>query len=435
MTRGDESLSNMRILWLSNKVLCGRDNGSTGAWLDAMAQGLIDTGEVDLGNISQGRVAKTTRWDMGLTRQWAVPSDAKPSRHVGLPPERYVAEILKSVEEFSPHLIHVWGTENFWGLLTARKLIRQPALLEMQGLKGVYARVFSGGLSFREQMACIGIKEIIRRSSIFQERQRFEKWGTFEREIILNHSLIATQSAWMEAWVRAINATCRTFHNDLALRASFHVSTPWQYCANPVIFCSAAYPVPYKGLHVAVKAVAILKQRFPDIRLRIAGAHQRPGIRQDGYVAWLNRQVKALGVESNVVWLGALTASQIVDEMCLAAAMALPTFIENCSTAMQEAMAVGIPLVASYVGGLPSLAQDEESALFFPPGDEAMCAFQLERLLMDRALAEQLSRRSREIALARNDRDRIVRRQIEIYRQVLEETNRQQTTESAGQAA
>ena len=67
-----------------------------------------------------------------------------------------------------------------------------------------------------------------------------------------------------------------------------------------------------------------------------------------------------------------------------------------------------------------SLGKDEDSCLFFPPGDEAMCAYQLERVLTDPELALRLSRESRKIATVRNDRQRIVQRQLEIYRQVLQ---------------
>lgn len=49
-----------------------------------------------------------------------------------------------------------------------------------------------------------------------------------------------------------------------------------------------------------------------------------------------------------------------------------------------------------------------------------MCAYQLERVLTDPELALRLSRESRKIATVRNDRQRIVQRQLEIYRQVLQ---------------
>ena len=154
--------------------------------------------------------------------------------------------------------------------------------------------------------------------------------------------------------------------------------------------------------------------------MRIAGAHQKEGLRQDGYIAWVVREIKRLEIGLNVNWLGPLNASQIVSEMQASSAMVIPSFIENCSTSMQEAMSVGTPVVATYTGGLPSLAKDEGSALFFSLDDEAMCAYQLERVLTDRELATQLSEQSRKIALERNDRKRIIKNQLDTYRFVLD---------------
>jgi glycosyltransferase involved in cell wall biosynthesis len=104
-----------------------------------------------------------------------------------------------------------------------------------------------------------------------------------------------------------------------------------------------------------------------------------------------------------------------------AAVVVIPTFIQIYSVALAEAMIIGTPVVVSYAVGIPSLGKDEDSCLFFPPGDEAMCAYQLERVLTVRELALLLSRESRKIAMVRNNRERIVQRQLEIYRQVVGE--------------
>jgi glycosyltransferase involved in cell wall biosynthesis len=322
------------------------------------------------------------------------------------------------VEDFAPDLIQVWGTEYFWGLFTARRIICKPALLEMQGLKCAYARVFNGDLGFAELLRCIRPKDVVRRSSVFSQRAAFKRWTSFEREIIKGHRFVGTQSDWIDAWVKSINPSCTTFRNDVVLRAPFY-GAQWREPNSRNVFCSAAYPVPYKGLHVAIRALAHLTPKFPDVQLRIAGLHQRPALRQTGYVAWLNRQLRTLGLCDRVIWLGALNAAEIVREMRGCAAMVLPTFIENYCTAMQEAMSIGVPLVASYAGGLPSLARDEQSCLFFPPGDEVMCAHQLGRLLSDPQLSHRISGEAHRIALARNEPQKVLARQIEIYRQVL----------------
>ena len=409
----------MKILWLSNKVLSLQDRGGTGTWLDAMAQGLNGTGSVQLGNITTGSVSKVIKQDCGAISQWVVPVAGKLG-HTGLPSKKIVSDIIQAVEEFSPDLVHIWGTESFWGLLTARKLIKQKSLIELQGLKYAIAKVFHGGLSFQEQWACVGLKEILRMSSIWHGRRRFSLWGGFEREIINQHHHIVVQTKWIEAQVKATNNNCTIFESDLLLRDPFYNAKPWQHLGRHQIFCSAAYSSPFKGLHIAIRSIAILKNRFPNIVLHIAGAHHRAGLRQDGYVTWIVREVERLGVGANVKWLGPLNALQIVSEMQTSSAMVIPSFIENCSTSMQEAMLVGTPVVASYTGGLPSLAQDGESALFFPVGDEAMCAYQLDRILTDRDLVTQLSKQSRYRALKRNNRERIIKNQLSSYRLVLD---------------
>ena len=408
----------MKILWLSNTTLTDSDNSGSGTWLNALFRGLVDSGTVELGNIAVGTVSQTTRQDCGPVRQWVVPSGPGASRD-GLPSEKIVADIIDAVQEFAPDLVHVWGTECFWGLLTARKLIKQIALLEMQGLKYAIARVFDGGLSAKEQLACIGLREIIRPSSIRQGRKRFERWAAFEKEIISRHTHIGVQTKWVEAHVTSLNRECTTFHCDLALRKPFYSAKPWHYTGSHQIICSAAYSAPFKGLHVAIRAVAIVKNRFPEVKLCIVGGLSGGGFRQDGYVTWLKQEIANLGIESNVQWLGALGADQIIARMQASSAMVIPSYIENCSTSMQEAMLVGVPLAVSYAGGLPSIAQDEETALFFPIGDDAACAFQLERLLTDCELAMRLSRQGRHIAAYRNDPQRIIARQLEIYRQVI----------------
>ncbi len=416
----------MRLLWFSNVIMDDVDKGATGTWLYALANKFADSGDVELGNITQGNVAELTRQDFGPIRQWIVPSKAKSGKN-GLPREHFIADIVEAVEDFQPDLVHIWGTEGFWGLLTARNIVKTPALLEMQGLKRAIARYFSGDLTTLESLKCIGIKEILRGSTIFQSRRNFRKWGRFDREIISKHKYVSTQSKWMEAQVIDIKGSCRLFRNDRVLREPFYKADPWKYSGVPTVFFASAYPAPFKGLHIAVRALATLKSLFPNIKLRVAGLHRRTGIRRDGYVAWVNREIHRLGLDSHITWLESLSAPRIVEELHKCSALIVPSFIESNSIILAEAMLLGIPTAVSYAGGMSSRAQDEETALFFSPGDEKMCAYQLARLLSDRELAERLSHRAREIAFVRSDPKRIVQHHLETYRQVLVEENRNES--------
>jgi glycosyltransferase involved in cell wall biosynthesis len=202
-----------------------------------------------------------------------------------------------------------------------------------------------------------------------------------------------------------------------------------------VIFTTAAYPSPFKGLHVAIQAVAALRHRYPGVRLRIAGPLQRSGVRQNGYVRWLNALARESQLEGHVEWLGALSALDIVRELQSAGAALIPTFVESYCVAMAEAMRVGTPTVAAFTGGTAHLGRDEETCLFFPPGDVAMCAYQLDRLLADQELALRLSHQAREVALVRHDRTRLVHSQIDTYCQVLASVNTSGAPPGAGSVA
>ena len=238
--------------------------------------------------------------------------------------------------------------------------------------------------------------------------------------MIRGHEFVDVQSAWVGAHVDGINPAAQRFSVDRVLREPFYAAEGWQPSGSNTVFCTAAYTAPFKGLHVAVRALKLLRSRIPDARLRIAGAHQRNGIRQDGYMRWIGGIVRHSGLAKAIDWLGPLDGEQIVAELQSAAAVAIPSFAETYCVALAEAMRVGTPAVVSVTGGTAHLGDDEHSCLFFPPGDEAACAHQLERVMLDAELARRLSRESREVATRRHDSERIVQRQLGIYRKVLD---------------
>jgi glycosyltransferase involved in cell wall biosynthesis len=385
-----------------------------------MAPRLLRCGQVTLGAIATAPVTQTTRQDCGEISQWLVPG-VNNSNINHLPSENDIRSIVAAAKEFRPDIVHVWGTEYFWGLLTARKYLPYPSLLEIQGLKVPCSRVYDGGLSLREILACIGIREVLRKNTILQQKKKFAEWACFENEIIAGHANITTQSLWVEAWIRSVNPSCNLYHTELVLRDEFYDSGPWNPSGNFTIFTSAVASGPYKGLHDAIRAIGILRDRIPSVKLRIAGGHQKKGIRQNGYIRWVNGLIRRYDLSKNVEWLGPLSAMEIARELQNCAAALMPSHCETYSVAFAEAMQLGVPLITSFTGGTAWLGKDEESALFYPAGDDVMCAHQLWRVLTDPELAGRLSKKGREIAVSRNDPQKIVLNQLEIYRRVIDE--------------
>ena len=411
------------VLWLCNRPIEEDADRRDGTWFTAMARALAASGEIRLATVSQAKVKSVVRCDLGDIEQWVVPYESLGRN--GLPPRRTVKAIQQAAAEIKPDLVHVWGTENCWGLLTARGMLAGPVVLDIQGIKYVCARVYYGGLTLTERIRCVGPLDILLPGrSFFLGKQRFERWGKFEKEMIMKHQCISTQSDWVRAHVRAVNPQCAMFKTCIALRREFFATAPWTPQGNqnketPVIFTSSSSAAAYKGFHVLMRAIAILKKKYPGIVLNVAGDIIKKGIRRSGYSRWLQSEARRLKIEDNICWLGPLDADGIIRQFRHASAVVIPSFIETYSLALAEAMLVGVPVVASYAGAMPELANDGESALFFPPGDESACAWQLDRILSDGELSIRLSHNARKTGLSRNAPHAVLEQQLEIYNIIL----------------
>ncbi|MDP4238366.1 MAG: glycosyltransferase family 4 protein [Bacteroidota bacterium] len=414
-----------KILWFSLYPFREENMRSTGTWLGSMIQALLETDEVELYNVAFGNVEEPTRKDCKKVSQWIIPHEKINKK--GLPSRKTINYIKKLEAEISPDLIHIWGTESYWGMLAAQKILSAPVLLDMQGIIVACAKVYYGGLTNKELIECIGLKEILLpiRHLYFRKRG-FEKKGIHERYIIQNTPFISVQSEWVKTYIEHENPVCKIFPTGIMLRKEFYEAQPWtiENRENPVIFTSSSGSVSYKGLHVLFRAIAVLKQKFPTIQLRIAGIIQyaKYGYIRDGYSAWLLKEAKRLDIVDSIVWLGGLNAEEIVDQFHAASAVVIPSYVESYCLVLAEAMIVGVPTAVSYAGAMPELARHNESALYFPVGDYMSCACQIEKLLFNKALAEKLSKQAREEGLNRNNANKVVKRQLEIYNEVIDQT-------------
>jgi glycosyltransferase involved in cell wall biosynthesis len=412
----------IKVIWLCNVAFSDTQAASTGTWLHSMAAALINTGEIELFNITQAKVKDVTRQDHKSIKQWVVPFAS--IKNNGLPNTKIIRQIQEIVNDIDPDVIHIWGTENYWGLLSARGYIKGNTVLEIQGLKFAYAKYFYSGLSLLDVVKCFGIKEFLKPSvSLVGLKRSFKRWGKFEKEMLLKHKTIATQSDWVRAYVENVSPQAQIVHSDIALRDEFIKADKWEFnnCVPHQIFTSAnSSSISYKGLHILLDAIAILKKRYPQVKLCIAGSMQT-GLRQDGYSKWLKRKIKQLEIAGNVHWLGSLDAKSIVLQMYKANVVVIPSFIETYCLAFDEALTVGAPTVASFAGAMPELATHKETALFFPPGDAGMCANAIESFIADENYATTISCKAYNEKKTKNN-DNIALSQMAIYKKVIGET-------------
>ena len=128
-------------------------------------------------------------------------------------------------------------------------------------------------------------------------------------------------------------------------------------------------------------------------------------------------RARSLGVFDRCAFVG--KQPRIVDYLCAADVLLLPSEQESFGLAALEAMACEVPVVASRVGGVPEVVDDGETGFLSETGDIEKIADDAARLLADEEFRRQMGRRARESAISRYNTDLVIPRYIEFYEKVL----------------
>ena len=179
-----------------------------------------------------------------------------------------------------------------------------------------------------------------------------------------------------------------------------------------VLFTGAL--IPRKRLLDLVQAMPAVLAEVPDAHLRVTG-----GAGSAEYGNSVRRRVEELGLEGVVTFLGGLTFGELLDEYRSAWLLALPSGEETSPMVIAEAMAVGVPVVATRVGGVASLVDEEVTGSLVDVGDVDALAARTIELLRDPGLRAARGRAGRLIAERSFRVDAVARRFAEMYEDIL----------------
>lgn len=191
--------------------------------------------------------------------------------------------------------------------------------------------------------------------------------------------------------------------------AAAGVPAAWAESDVPIVVALSSL-VPFKGLHHLVRAAVELHRRGVACRFALAGT----GV-GDAYEAWLQQLPKRLGVADRVAFLGYVADAPAL--LAGADALVLPSVErervdvdglvidaygnEGLPRAILEAMAAGLPVVASDVAGVREQIDDGDSGLVVPPGDAGALSEALGRVAGDAALRARLGATGRAVVAER----------------------------------
>jgi glycosyltransferase involved in cell wall biosynthesis len=173
-----------------------------------------------------------------------------------------------------------------------------------------------------------------------------------------------------------------------------------------------------KNVLTAISALARLRGH-PAAQLRVGG----DGGDSD-YAAACRALATKLGVAGRVEWLGSLSADRVRREFETATCLLLPSYQETAPLVIEEAMAAGVPVVASSVCGIPHLVSDERTGLLVPADDAEKLAESLGRILGSPELQSRMGEAGRAEAGRRFRAAHVARATVTVYEAALAEARR-----------
>lgn len=413
----------MRVLWSVNTLIpniakeMGLKPGHAISWVDAMKESIISQiSNISLAIVCHGghRVKHITKYSSGGVKYYILPHNCER--------KDYWCEIIR---EFNPDIIHIYGTERKHNLKLIEKYRNQiPIIISIQGIITEYYKRYYADLRFFEILRNYSIRDIIFRNGIINGKRKFKKQAKIEKKMFEMVKYVEGRSDWDRAMVQNINSNVMYYYCPRMIRTPFY-KYRWSMNdaeKNSLIVSQGNYPI--KGLHILLDALRIVKLKFPDVKLYIAGndIYKKHGIIKDsGYNRLIKRRINKYGLNNNIYYTGFLDAQKMAEYLCKVNVCVIPSAIENAPNALAEAMLVGTPIVSSYVGGSPDMLNHGECGQLYCYYEAEMLADRIVNYFNDSALCEKHSIIENRIANDRHNQYRLPQQLVNIYQSVIED--------------
>ena len=415
----------MKLLWLCHMLpsvvreAIGGRKGS-GLWMDHVLSDLRNQENLSIRLLCLGNELSSGVIDEKLSFQ--IFSCKKNYRKA---PE--LEPLFKNqLEEFRPDVIHIWGTE-YPHTLAMVRVCREcdfldSTVISIQGLCSAYALCYTGGLPTHVVYG-FTLRDVLRMDNVRQQQKKFALRGENELEALKLARHVIGRTPWDYALTEKANPDRQYHFCNETLRAPFYGGA-WRYagCTRHRIFASSCvYPI--KGFHFLLEAAAQAAKIYPDLTIAVPGKSflhlsGKERLREEGYHRYLRKLAGQYGLEHKITFLGSCSAEEMKAAFLDANVFVLPSTAENSPNSLGEAMLLGVPCVASDVGGVSALMQSGKEGLVVPSADSAALADAICRVFALGDQAEAMGRAAHNHAAVTHDPEKNLTDLLAIYRRL-----------------
>ncbi len=372
----------MKVLWVCNIMLpavakhLGRDGSNKEGWLSGLCRTILDKQKENGIELHVAfpvdRELEGYEEEISLGQgKFVAHGFYEDVNHAETYDETLEIELRKLIDRIRPDVIHCFGTE-FGHALAVVKCAPDPerVVIGIQGVCGVIAEAYMANLPEDVQNSKT-FRDWLKRDSLRQQQDKFRLRGIREKELLHRAVNVIGRTEFDRQYAQAQNPKVRYFSLNETLRPCFY-DGKWsrEECAPHSVFISQG-DYPLKGLHYMLLAAVKLKEKYPDVKISVAGnslvndTTVKDKIKISAYGKYLRELIRKNKLQDCVSFLGRLSAEEMKAQYLKSGLYVCCSANENSPNSLGEAMMLGVPCVVAAVGGIPDLFEDGKDGICY----------------------------------------------------------------------
>lgn len=319
---------------------------------------------------------------------------------------------VNCVKEVNPDIIHIFGSE--WEFGQVAKYTDTPVVLHMQGCIAPYNdALYPPGYSVSDRILQAGL-HLKKQWYIWRDRKFNDTWEDMERSNFQAVSNYMGRTEWDRQLVELFHPGARYFHVEEALRPSFiDNAEDWKPKDgnHKIRLMTTGCSSHWKGMDTLLKTAHVLKESGVDFEWLVAGSMAKK--------EEIERKEKLRFEDNNVKILG-FTGPDELRKLLLSSDIYVHTaYIENSPNSICEAQYLGLPIISTNVGGIPSLVIDGEEGKLVPANSCYNMAYEIMSLAKDKDRQLEYSTNTKEHAWKRHNPANVLTELLDCYNTIL----------------
>jgi glycosyltransferase involved in cell wall biosynthesis len=326
--------------------------------------------------------------------------------------EEEIKSLEGIVKDFDPDIIHIFGTESW--LCHVVKITRKPCIVHLQGLLGPYLNAYNPVDISNADLKSYSWVDYMKGVSIWHNKLIFEKKSRREDGFFKQISFYMGRTLWDKSISGFLSSGSTYYHVDEVLRENFYTAAPWVYNKNKkIIITSTISDALYKGLDLVIKTARLLNTENFEFEWRIIG------VEENSKTALLLKKIfKADYSELNIKLKGIKNTDEIIELLSETLLYIHTSYIDNSPNSLCEAQIMGVPTMATNVGGISSLIEDGKDGFLVPANDPYFLASRIVQLSKNVSYLKEISNKGKEKAQKRHLKETILNQLIQSYNEL-----------------